>query len=46
MLQAALHAAQINKKGTPMLDFLVSSGADVNCTTDQVSTYFHETLPL
>lgn len=44
MLQAALHTARIKKKGTSMLEFLLSAGADVNCTSDQVRTYFHETL--
>ena len=44
ILQAALHTARFKKKGTSMLDFLVSSGADVNCTTDQVSICCDERL--
>ena len=39
MLQVAVRAALNKAKGTSVLNFLVSCGADVNSTSDQVMTY-------
>lgn len=39
MLQDAVHAALIKAKGTSVLDFLASCGANVNSTSHLVMTY-------